>query len=104
MAPNNSRAAYKTYYDLLDRALDSSNGIRFSVLDEGEGHQFQVMLNKARANDRELNRVSRSSDDPQYGISDYDILVTLLRCEEDGWWVYVRKRVIGRVEELPNDV
>jgi hypothetical protein len=100
MPTPNSRTAYKQYYDLLDRAIDSPIGIRFSVADYGAGRQFQVMLNKARANDRELNSL-RDRDDPLRGTSDYDILVTELRHEDDEWWVYITRRVIGRIEELP---
>jgi hypothetical protein len=102
MPTPNSRTAYKQYYDLLDRALDSPTGIRFPVADYGEGRQFQVMLNKARANDRELNGL-RDHNDPLCGVSDFDVLVTTLRQEEDGsgWFIYIKRRVIGEIEELP---
>jgi hypothetical protein len=79
--------------------VDSPNGIRFSVSSYGAGRQFQVMLHKARALDRELN-CFRDSEDPQYGVSDYDDLVTRLQHEPEGWFVYILRRVIGQVEEL----
>lgn len=99
-----SKAAYKVYYDVLDRALDSPNGIRIEVGDKGAAFQYRVRLHAARAHDRELNRESREPHDPEYGISDYDNLVVRLRSEGDKWWVYVEHDTLPKnIEELNNE-
>ncbi len=101
MPTPSSRSAYKVYYDVLDRALDSSAGIRIEVPSKGEAYQYRVRLHTARSLDRRLNRQSRRSDDPQYGMSDYDNLVVRVRDEAGKWWVYVEhSKVPSTIEEL----
>lgn len=101
MTAPTSRAAYKSYYDVLDRALDSDAGIRIEVESKGEAHQYRVRLHYARSLDRELNRQSRPPDDPEYGISDYDNLSVRIRNEGDKWWVYIEHNSVPHnIEEL----
>ena len=101
MGTPTSRTAYKVYYDVLDRALDSEAGIRIAVDTSGDAHQYRVRLHYARSLDRELNRQSREPDDPKYGVSDYDNLIVRIKSEDEQWWVYVEQAVIPQdIEEL----
>ena len=103
MTTPTSRAAYKVYYDALDRAIDSPAGIRVGANNEGEAYQYRVRLHSARSLDRELNRQGREPSDPQYGISDYDNLIVRVREEEGEWWVYIERAAVpGVIEELGN--
>jgi len=96
-----TRSAYKAYYDVLDQAMDSPNGIRVRVGSRGDAMHFRVRLHKARQLDRDLNCLSRAPDDPEYGISDYDALIVLVRHEDGEWWVHIKRNIIEHeIEEL----
>lgn len=99
-----SRTAYRVYYEVLDRALDSPAGIRVEVSSSGEAYQYRVKLNSARSLDRELNREGRESSDPNYGISDYDHLIVRIRPADGKWWVYIEPSAVpSNIEELSNE-
>jgi hypothetical protein len=96
-----NRGAYGTYYDVLDRAIESKAGIRIEQPNRGDAYQYRVRLHKARSYDRDLNRESRTPDDPSYGRSDYDNLVVRVRREDGQWWVYIEPAAIPtKIEEL----
>ena len=101
MTTPTSRAAYKAEYDLLDKALESTTGVRIEFESQGDARHLQVRLHKARSYDRDLNRESRSPDDPLYGVSDFDCLTVRIREDEGKWWVYIERYATGfRVEEI----
>lgn len=100
-APTN-RAAYGSYFDLLDRALDTEAGIRIECSSQGEAYQYRVKLHSARKIDRKLNRESRSPDDPFFGTSDYDKLIVRTQTIDGRWWIYIEPVAIpNNIEELP---
>jgi hypothetical protein len=102
MTTPTKRSAYLPYYEVLDRALDSTTGLRIECNEMGEAYQYRVRLNRARTLDQNLNRMSRPPDDPKYGISDYDNLIFQIREEDGKWWVYVRhNRIDNHIEEIP---
>jgi hypothetical protein len=99
--PNN-RGAFKPFYDVLDRALESSQGIRIECTTIGDAYQYRNRLNWARKLDQELNRESRKPGDPKYGASDYDQLIVTVKVEEEKCWVYVKhNRIDNYIEEIP---
>jgi len=105
MVTPTSRIAYRPYYEILDRALDSKVGIRVpkeGFEERGDAMQLRVRLHKARTYDRQLNRESRDPVDPFFGISDYDGLIVLVRLEAGRWYVHVKHNSLGghEVEEL----
>lgn len=101
MTTPTARSAYKVYYDILDRAIDSEAGIRIGFADQGEANQYRVRLHTARSLDRELNRITREPSDPDFGVSDYDNLVVRVRREDGKWWVYIKQNLPpAQVEEL----
>ena len=89
-----NRAAYGSYFDLLDRALDTEMGVRIECQTQGEAYQHRTRLHTARKIDRKLNRESRDIDDPNYGVSDYDKLIVSTRTADGKWWVYIKPVVI----------
>jgi hypothetical protein len=102
-APTN-RTAYKPYYERLDQALETKNGIRIRCDDEGEAKQLQIRLHTARKYDRDLNRLSRDPSDPAFGTSDYDPLVVSVKEGVDCWWVYINNPIaLAYVEEIPDE-
>lgn len=104
MTTPNSRNAYLAYYEVLDRANDSANGIRVECKDRGEAHQYRVRLHTARQLDRALNREAREPGEPGYGQSEYDNLVVQIKEIKSVWWVYIKpSRLPNKIEELPPD-
>ena len=103
MTTSTSRAAYGPFYEVLDRALDSPRGIRVKCATAGDAYQYRVKLHSARILDRNLNKTVRDTDDPKWGISDYDTLIVRVRKEKVGvWWVCIEPLVIDNyIEEIP---
>lgn len=101
MTTPTSRAAYRPYYELLDRAMEAEKGIRVRVSDFGEAYQLRVKLHTARTLDRTLSRETYDLGDPKYGVSIYDGLVVKVKQDGDDVVVEIAPGVaIGEVEEI----
>jgi hypothetical protein len=103
MTTSTSKLAYDDCYEILDRALRAKTGIRIAVgAEEGVANLLCVRLHYARTLERQQNRDLFQRDDPQYGLSDYDILVVRRpRLEKGTWYIYVEKRIPPEnIEEL----
>ena len=97
-----NRGAYGPYYEVLDRALESRNGIRVEFDSQGEAYQYRIRLHSARKQDSKLNRDARDRDDPYYGRSDYDSLIVCIREGDGKWWVYIEHTAtLNNIEEIP---
>src|SRR5215469_15576608 len=103
MPVTDAKAAYEDCFDILDRALTSPNGIRWSSETEGTAKYLIQRLNKARMISRKESKEIFPHDHPQYGTSAYDTLTVRAPVREDGkWWVYIKpRRIEGEIEELP---
>jgi hypothetical protein len=91
MVTSTSRLAFADCYDLLDKALEAPDGIRFAVSDIGLANQFRVRLHTARRINREDNKDTYDKDHPLYGRSIYDTLVVRIREIEGKVFVYITK-------------
>lgn len=102
MTTSNSRSAYVDCFDLYDRALASSFGIRVPFPARGPAQQMYVRMHSARLLSRREAEEVYAEDDPAYGISPYDILIVRQpRLDQGKWWLYVEPRLVqGEIEEL----
>ena len=102
MSATASRNAYEDCFELLDKALDSANGVRNGHRERGSAMQMFTRLHRARQIDRDQNSEVYPEGDPKHGVSEYDTLVIRSPKEEKGkWWIYIEPRAIaGVVEEL----
>lgn len=103
MSANASLYAYEDCFELLDRAVESTTGVRAKVRDQGEAYQFKTRLHQARAlSRRQAMQMYPDTAHPEHGKSVYDDLVVSLRQEGENWWIYIsRRRAPLIVEELP---
>jgi hypothetical protein len=63
-------------------------------------------MQMARRLARDESRRMYDRTEPQWGKSEFDDLVLLLRQDEDGgWWVYIERygQEIGEIESLSNE-
>lgn len=105
MSANASLYAYEDCYELLDRALEATTGVRAKARDQGEAYQFKTRLHQARKLSRlQAMQVHPDPSHPEHGKSVYDDLVVSLKQEGNDWWIYIsRRRAPLVVEELPNE-
>lgn len=101
MTESTSKAAYADCFDLFDRALESTHGVRNRCASRGAAYHLRQRLNYARTLSRREARVIYSESDPAYGVSPYDTFVIRVVLAEPGWYVYIEPRAVqGEVEEL----
>ena len=88
-----SSASLVDCYELLDRALESEDGIRVATEKQSEARELQTRLCKARLVSRQRSTQIYDRSDPAYGISQYDVLVVRMPKQMDGkWWVRIEPR------------
>jgi len=101
MTTSTSKSSYGDCFDLFDRALESSHGIRNRCDSEGAAKHLRQRLNYARTLSRRESREIYAEDHPSFGISPYDPFMVLVKNVDGAWWVYIEPRVVrGEVEEL----
>lgn len=81
---------------ILDRALESSKGIRVTCETAAEAHRLRHRCNSFRVKDRETNTELYQMGDPLHGVSLYDGLVLTM----EGTEIYIRPRGEFKIEEL----
>ena len=91
MAGSTSRLAYRDCYEVLDKALRNTKGIKVKVPDHGSGNNYRLRLHMARSIDRKDNQATYPEEHKLHGRSVYDPLVIRLRQEGKNWWMYVEK-------------
>ena len=100
----NTRLAYTTEYEHLERAKDSPRGIRLLMESRDAAHTYRSRLHYARRIDRDKNKEIFKEGDPLFGSSVYDNIVVRIKDDtESRWWVYLEKSdtTVEAVEDLP---
>ncbi len=97
--------AYEDCYELLDRALEASEGIRALCKDGGDANQLRLRLHRARILSRSQSMAMYPDPNhPEHGKSVYDDLIVSMRAEGRKWWIYISRRKVPLViEELPSE-
>ena len=106
MTLSNSKAAYSDCYELFDRALATTKGIRTSAATKGKARHIYTRLQSARTILRRESMDIYQQGDPTYGTSPYDSLIVRAPILQDGeWWVYIEPRaILGKVEDLSEPI
>lgn len=92
MSLSNSRASYEDCYEVMDRALDTPDGVRVGFPDKDQATYYRMRINQARSLDRKYNGQSYAPTDPRRHHSEYDTLSARIRQSGEMWWVYVEKK------------
>ena len=102
MTISNSRLSYEDCYKIMDAALDDKIGARVKMVNHDAAVFLRMRLHTARSIDRRDNQQIYEEDDPLYGRSVYDKLVTRIRKIDDDIWIYVEQigADLGEVEPL----
>lgn len=103
MSLSNSRLAYGDCFELLDKALEETRGIRVEVIDLASANYLRMRIHHARTIDRRDNAITYPDrDHPMHGRSPYDILVVRIEEDSTSGWLYLDKQKveIGRIEAL----
>ena len=103
MSTSTSKLAYDDCYTILDRALGSDSGIKVAQDSAGKASHLRSRLNYARQLDRKLSTETYAEGDPEYGVSQYDVLVIQAPYKDRGkWWIQIKKRDVEllEIEEL----
>ncbi len=105
MSLSTSRLAYTDCYELLDRAVEDTRGIRASVPTQAAATHLRMRIHQARAIDRSENAKTYAVDHPMHGRSPYDIFTVRIEESPACFWLYLdRFKVdIGVVEPIPED-
>ncbi len=90
MTVSTSKLAYDDCYQMLDRALETPNGIRVPLKSSQEAVHYRTRLHMARKLDRIENIGIYPPDDPMHGRSEYDKLITKIKHNGSNWWVYIQ--------------
>jgi hypothetical protein len=92
MAISNSRFSYGDCYDLMDKALADSKGIRIKFSSYGEALHFRLRLHTARRIDRKDNLEVYPGEHAMHGKSPYDPLIMRIKPTADGTtWLRLEK-------------
>ena len=91
MAASSSRLSYNDCFEVLDKAIANTKGIRVEVPDWGAGNNYRLRLHQARAIDRKDNKETYPDDHKLYGRSIYDQLVVRIKQVGTRWWMYIER-------------
>ena len=92
MVTSSSRLSYTDCYDLFDRALEDSVGVRVPFPDGASAQYERTRMHKARVLDREANMETYTRDHPLYGCSRYDQIVVRFREIDGQHYLYLENR------------
>jgi hypothetical protein len=90
----NTRLAYLDCYEIFDKALEDTRGVRVKVKDRNEAIRLRMRLQYARRLQRDENCATYEPGDPMFGRSIYDTLMVKLREVEGVSYIYVEKITI----------
>lgn len=91
MVTSSSKLSYEDCFEILDRALASSKGIKLSVESESAGYHLRNRINYARSADRKANAETYDPGHPLHGCSTYDTLTIKLRVNGNRVYLLVEK-------------
>ena len=104
MPASTSRLSYRDCYELFDKALADSEGIRIKAKDGNYANWLKSRLHYARKLDREDNRLVYEEGDPLHGRSMYDPIIIGIRKTGASWWIHLQRvdALNYEVESLSN--
>ena len=91
MPLNNQILAYEDCFELFQRALADSRGIRARFYTSGKARHMQMRMNQARALEREESRRMYPSDDLRWNKSQFDVLAVKVNSVGNEWWVVIER-------------
>jgi hypothetical protein len=91
MSVSNSRLSYLDAYEILDRALDRTVGVRVRQPDLNAATYLRMRLHQARKIDRLDNKSIFEPDHIMHGRSQYDVLIVTIDATTEGVFLYVTK-------------
>lgn len=91
MSASTSKLSYSDCFEVMDKALEASRGIRIQFADEGVAKHFLVRMNKARVLDRNENRQIYAEGDVLFGRSVYDPLMGQIKRVDGQVWLFLKK-------------
>lgn len=97
-----SRQAYNDCYEILDRAHESSEGIRIPVDSYEAAESLRSRLHMARKLHREDNEIAYEPGHAMHGASPYDALVVRIKAVKGKHYLYIEPIDKGRggIEDL----
>lgn len=100
MSTTTSRLAYTSHFELMDRSLASSDGIRVKCEDFGKATRMRLEIYTARKIDREENASIEEEGSPMHGRSIYDILRCVIEKvpKSEACWLYIQKIDLSKME------
>jgi len=97
-----SRGSYADCREIMDRALEDSEGIRVKQPGIDEATYMRMRLHQARSIDRRDNSDTYERGHPLHGASVYDPLVIRIKTDSDGQtWLYLERTNLERIEIEP---
>lgn len=93
-------------YDLMDKAIQSKNGIRISVNDHAAAVTIRHRCYTARVKDRQANAKIYPAGEPMHNASVYDPITITIKEVDDGYAIDFRlhgldlKNTIKKITEL----
>jgi hypothetical protein len=91
MAVSTSRLAFSDCFDLLEKAINDSKGIRIKFASYDDAFNFRLRIHKARQIDRQDNMESYPEGHQLYGRSVYDTISCKIRQFNGGAWLRLEK-------------
>jgi hypothetical protein len=103
MSISTSRLSYQDCFELMEKAIEDSKGVRVSVGTYDKATFFRMRCHTARQIDRRDNKTIYKEGEKLHGASIYDALTFRIKRDvDDEWWVYAEKTELeaGAVESL----
>lgn len=89
MSVPTSPRAYDDCYELLDKALESPNGIRVRRSSWDVCNHYRMRLHQARKIDRQKNAMTYEPDHAMHNASQYDSIAVRIREAGGMWYLYI---------------
>jgi hypothetical protein len=99
MVTSTSRLSYTDCFDLMDKAIADSKGIKIKFSEESEAWHFRIRLHTARKIDRLDNMVTYDETHALYGKSVYDGLTMRIVTKNGASWLRL-ERIDAREFEI----
>jgi len=91
MAVSTSRIAFSDCFDLMEKAIEDSKGIRVKFASYDDAFNFRLRIHKARQIDRSDNLESYPEGHQLHGRSVYDQISCKIRTFNGGAWLKLEK-------------
>lgn len=89
MSLSGSKFAYEDCFDILNTALERTQGCRLAQPSESACNMLRMRIHQARKLERDDNAKTFERGHPMHGRSVFDKLIVRIRNEDEVWYVYV---------------